>query len=167
MTSLVNAQTEVDIDVQIMIKQQLSDDIKNAMRAKDQKTLNALRLISAAFKQIEVDERIEIDDVRALAILDKLVKQRRESIQQFQNANRHELVEQENFELEIIQNYLPTPLSSDEINTMIDDAIKLHEASKISDMGRVMNALKPVMQGRADMSEVSRIIKSKLTNTTS
>ena len=167
MTSLVNAQTEVDIDVQIMIKQQLSDDIKNAMRAKDQKTLNALRLISAAFKQIEVDERIEIDDVRALAILDKLVKQRRESIQQFQNANRHELVEQENFELEIIQNYLPTPLSPDEINTMIDDAIKLHEASKISDMGRVMNALKPVMQGRADMSEVSRIIKSKLTNTTS
>ena len=147
-----------------MIKQQLTEDIKNAMRAKDQKTLNALRLISAAFKQIEVDERIEIDDARALVILDKLVKQRRESIQQFQNADRHELVAQEEFELNIIQHYLPEPLSAQEIDIMIDNAIKEHDAKKISDMGRVMNALKSTMQGRADMSEVSRIIKAKLTN---
>ena len=147
-----------------MIKQKLNDDIKNAMRARDQQTLNALRLISAAFKQIEVDERIEIDDERALVILDKLVKQRRESIHQFQSAARHELVAQEEFELEKIQHYLPEPLSNDEINTMIDGAIQEHDAKKISDMGRVMNALKSIMQGRADMSEVSRIIKAKLTN---
>ena len=147
-----------------MIKQQLTEDIKNAMRAKDQKTLNALRLISAAFKQIEVDERIEIDDARALVILDKLVKQRRESIQQFQNADRHELVAQEEFELNIIQHYLPEPLSAQEIDIMIDNAIKEHDAKKISDLGRVMTALKSTMQGRADMSEVSRIIKAKLTN---
>jgi uncharacterized protein len=147
-----------------MIRTQLSEDIKNAMRAKDQKTLSALRLISAAFKQVEVDERIEIDDARALIILDKMLKQRRESIQQFQNAGRHELVEQEEFELEKIQHYLPEPLSEKEINDMIDESIQKNNAQKISDMGKVMNDLKSVMQGRADMSKVSQIIKDKLQN---
>jgi len=144
------------------IKHQISNDLKDAMRARDQKKLDALRLIMAAIKQIEVDERIEIDDTRMLAILDKLAKQRNESIIQFKAANRLDLVAQEEFELDIIGHYLPTPLTDAEISTLVDQALAAVNAQGMSDMGKVMAQLKGPMQGRADMSKVSAMIKAKL-----
>lgn len=144
------------------IKDQLSHDLKETMRARDQKKLDALRLIMAAVKQIEVDERIDIDDARMLAILDKLSKQRNESITQFKSANRLDLVTQEEFELDIIRHYLPEPLTEEEIISLVDDAISTSGATKIPDMGKVMAILKVSMQGRADMGKVSSIIKTKL-----
>ncbi|HAZ7572782.1 GatB/YqeY domain-containing protein [Legionella sp. PATHC032] len=144
------------------IKEQINNDIKDAMRAKDKNLLNALRLISAAVKQIEVDERIEVDDERMLVILDKMSKQRKESIAQFEKANRDDLVAQEQFELNVLAKYLPEPLTNDEIEELISDAIKSTGAEKISDMGKVMAILKPKLQGRADMAQVSARIKAKL-----
>ena len=144
------------------IKEQVNSDLKDAMRARDQKTLSALRLITAAVKQIEVDERIEIDDTHMLSILNKMVKQRNESIAQFSAANRADLVEQEQFELNLISRYLPEPLSDAEITEAINQAILVVDAKKMSDMGRVMAELKPKLQGRADMSKVSAMIKSLL-----
>lgn len=124
--------------------------------------LNALRLISAAVKQIEVDERIEVDNERMLVILDKMSKQRKESIAQFEKANRDDLVAQEQFELDVIAKYLPEPLTDDEIDALISDAIKSTGAEKMSDMGKVMAILKPKLQGRADMAQVSARIKAQL-----
>lgn len=144
------------------IKERINSDLKDAMRARDQKTLNALRLITAAVKQIEVDERIEIDDARMLVILDKLAKQRNESISQFKAAGREDLVAQEEFELDIIKQHLPEPLSDSEIEVLVEQAMVAADAQKMSDMGKVMAQLKPLMQGRADMSKVSAMIKSKL-----
>ncbi|HAU1151271.1 TPA: GatB/YqeY domain-containing protein [Legionella pneumophila] len=144
------------------IKEQINNDIKDAMRAKDKNLLNALRLISAAVKQIEVDERIEVDNERMLVILDKMSKQRKESIAQFAKANRDDLIAQEQFELDVIAKYLPEPLTDDEIDALISDAIKSTGAEKISDMGKVMAILKPKLQGRADMAQVSARIKAKL-----
>jgi uncharacterized protein YqeY len=144
------------------IKDLISNDLKDAMRARDQKKLGAMRLITAAVKQIEVDERIEVDEERMLVILDKLSKQRKESITQFQAAGRDDLVSQEQFELEIISHYLPEPLSEAEIEALINKAITEVEATKMSDMGKVMALLKPQLQGRADMSNVSALIKAKL-----
>ena len=146
----------------MIIKEQVSNDLKDAMRARDKKKLDALRLIMAAIKQIEVDERIDVDDARMLVILDKLAKQRNESISQFQSAGRQDLVLQEQFELEIIHHYLPEPLTETEITHMIEQALVAVDAQKMSDMGRVMTELKPHMQGRADMSKVSLMIKSRL-----
>ncbi|HAT6936313.1 TPA: GatB/YqeY domain-containing protein [Legionella pneumophila] len=144
------------------IKEQINNDIKDAMRAKDKNLLNALRLISAAVKQIEVDERIEVDNERMLVILDKMSKQRKESIAQFEKANRDDLVAQEQFELDVIAKYLPEPLTDDEIDALISDAIKSTSAEKMSDMGKVMAILKPKLQGRADMAQVSARIKAQL-----
>lgn len=144
------------------IKDCISNDLKDAMRARDQKKLDALRLITAAVKQIEVDERIEIDEERMLVILDKLAKQRKESISQFQAAGRDDLVSQEQFELELINHYLPEPLSEAEVESIISKAITEIGATKMSDMGKVMSLLKPQLQGRADMSKVSAVIKAKL-----
>ena len=144
------------------IKQQISDDVKNAMRAKDTNKLMAMRLITAAIKQIEIDERIEVDDARVLMILDKLVKQRNDSISQFTTAGRLDLVEQEQFELDIIKQYLPTPLSASEITQHINDVLKGINEPKMSDMGKIMTQLKPLLQGRADMAQVSATIKSML-----
>ncbi|CZI98809.1 TPA: lpg2359 family Dot/Icm T4SS effector [Legionella pneumophila subsp. pneumophila] len=144
------------------IKEQINNDIKDAMRAKDKNLLNALRLISAAVKQIEVDERIEVDDERMLVILDKMSKQRKESIAQFEKASRDDLVAQEQFELNVISKYLPAPLTDNEIEELISDAIKSTGAEKMSDMGKVMAILKPKLQGRADMAQVSARIKAKL-----
>ncbi|ABQ55761.1 lpg2359 family Dot/Icm T4SS effector [Legionella pneumophila serogroup 1] len=144
------------------IKEQINNDIKDAMRAKDKNLLNALRLISAAVKQIEVDERIEVDDERMLVILDKMSKQRKESIAQFEKASRDDLVAQEQFELNVISKYLPEPLTDNEIEELIKDAIKSTGAEKMSDMGKVMAILKPKLQGRADMAQVSARIKAKL-----
>lgn len=132
------------------------------MRARDKETLNTLRLITAAIKQIEVDERIDVDENRMLAILDKLAKQRHESITQYEAAGRTDLVDQEQFELNLISKYLPEPLSENEIIQRVDEAIAAVDAQKMSDMGKVMALLKPLMQGRADMAKVSALIKAKL-----
>jgi uncharacterized protein YqeY len=144
------------------IKKQLNADLITAMRAQDKKSLSALRLITAAIKQIEVDERIEVDDSRLLAILDKLAKQRKESISQFTSAGRIDLVEQEEFELELINQYLPEPISDQELTRIVENTIQDLVAEKISDMGKVMAQLKPLLQGRADMGKVSAMLKSKL-----
>ena len=143
---------------------QITADLKDAMRAKDKNKLGTLRLITAAIKQIEVDERIEVDDIRMLAILDKMAKQRNESIQQFKNASRADLVAQEEFELEIISHYLPTPLTEEEITQHVDKALLDADAKQMSDMGKVMAILKPLLQGRADMAKVSGMLKAKLTS---
>jgi len=144
------------------LKDRLTSDLKDTMRARDSKKLGTLRLITAAIKQIEVDERIEVDDARLLVILDKLVKQRKESISQFQAANRTDLVAQEEYELDIIGQYLPEPLSDAEVSSLIEQTMTELGAAKISDMGKIMAQLKPQLQGRADMAKVSALIKSKL-----
>ncbi len=144
------------------IKNKISDDVKAAMRSKDKERLGALRLIQAAFKQKEVDERIELNDDQTIVILDKMAKQHRDSISQFKEANRNDLVEIEEFELKIIEEYLPAQLSEDEINSFIDNAISTSGAESIKDMGKVMGILKGELQGRADMGKVSGLIKAKL-----
>ncbi|STY28368.1 Transamidase GatB domain protein [Legionella wadsworthii] len=144
------------------IKERLNNDIKDAMRAKEKELLSTLRLITAAVKQVEVDERIEVDDERMLVILDKMSKQRKESISQYEKANRNDLVAQEQYELEVIKKYLPEPLSAAEIEQMVQDAIASTGAEKMADMGKVMALLKPNLQGRADMGQVSAMIKAKL-----
>lgn len=140
----------------------ITSDLKDAMRARDQKKLVTLRSITAAIKQIEVDERIVVEDSRILIILDKLARQRKESITQFEAAGRDDLVAQEQYELEIIRHYLPQPLSESEINNLIQKALTELHAEKMADMGKVMAYLKPLLQGRADMSQISLLIKNKL-----
>jgi len=145
------------------LKQQFTADMKAAMKAKEKQKLGTIRLVLAAVKQIEVDERIELDDTRILAILDKMVKQRRDSLEQFQAAGRDDLVQQEQFELDLLQTYLPTALSEDEIKKLISEAVASTGASSMKDMGKLMAALKPQLQGRADMGLVSKIVKQSLT----
>jgi len=144
------------------LKTQILDDVKSAMRARDQKRLTALRLITAAIKQIEVDKRIEVDDQMVLQILDKMVKQRRESLEQYESAGRDDLAAQEKFELELISVYLPEALSESEVATLISQAIAGTGASSIRDMGAVMNKLRADVQGRADMKAVSSAVKAQL-----
>lgn len=144
------------------IKERLTHDVKEAMRAKDKNLLTTLRLITAAIKQIEVDERIEVDEDRLLVILDKMTKQRKESIVQYEKAKRDDLIQQEQFELNIIAKYLPEPLSMQEIETLINEAMATTGANKMADMGKVMGLIRGKMQGRADMTQVSALIKAKL-----
>ena len=144
------------------LKAQILEDVKIAMRARDQKRLTALRLITAAIKQIEVDQRIELDDQAVLAVLDKMVKQRRESLAQYESAGRHDLAEQEQFELDLISVYLPEALSDEEVAALIKQAIADTGASSIRDMGAVMNKLRGEVQGRADMKAVSSTVKAQL-----
>lgn len=144
------------------LKQRLSDDVKDAMRGRAKERLAVLRLIQSAIKQKEVDERIELDDVQVLAVLEKLSKQHRDSIEQFQQAGRDDLVAKENFELGIVRSYLPAQLSAAEVAALIDAAIAESGASSAKDMGRVMALLKPKVQGRADMGKLSAQVKSKL-----
>jgi len=132
------------------------------MRSRDKPRLATLRLITAAIKQQEIDERIELDDAQVLALLDKMCKQRRESISQFEKAGRDDLIAQEVSELELIQTYLPEQLGEDEIAALIDEAMAATGAASIKDMGKVMGQLKPKLQGRADMGAVSAMIKAKL-----
>jgi len=146
------------------IKTKISEDVKLAMRSKDKDRLAALRLILAAFKQKEVDDRITLDDQQSTAILDKMAKQHRDSIEQFGQANREDLIKKEQQELEIIESYLPEKLSENEINSLIQNAISSTSANSLKDMGKVMAILKTELQGRADMGEVSRLIKTKLSN---
>lgn len=144
------------------LKSQIQDDVKSAMRARDQKRLTALRLITAAIKQIEVDKRIELDDQDILSVLDKMVKQRRDSLSQYEAAGRDDLAAQEQFELELISVYLPEALSDEEIATLIKQAVAEAGASSIRDMGAVMNILRGKVQGRADMKAVSSAVKAQL-----
>ena len=138
--------------------------MKATMKAKDKPRLQTIRLIMAEFKQIEVDERIEVDDQRALVVLDKMVKQRRDSAQQYTDAGRDELAEQENFEISVIQEYLPEQLSEAEIAQLIDAAIAASGAGGMQAMGPVMGRLKPQLQGKADMGQVSQLVKQRLTS---
>ena len=144
------------------LKAQILEDVKSAMRARDQQRLTALRLITAAIKQIEVDQRIEMDDQAVLAVLDKMVKQRRESLEQYESAGRVDLAAQEKFELELISVYLPEALSDEEVAALIKQVIADTGASSIRDMGAVMNKLRGEVQGRADMKAVSNSVKAQL-----
>lgn len=144
------------------LKARINDAMKAAMRARDKPRLGAIRLIQAEIKRIEVDERIDVDDDRLLVVLDKMCKQRRDSIQQYESAGRDELAEQERQEIAVIQEFLPAQLSEAELTALIDTAIAATGASSMQDMGKVMGQLKPKVQGRADMGEVSRLIKAKL-----
>ncbi len=151
------------------LKKQIQDTVIAAMKARDKPRVAAMRLITAAIKQIEVDERktgeqSELDDSRVIAVLDKMVKQRRESINQFTLAGRDELVAQESFEIDIIQTFLPQPLTEKEIEVIVNAAISQTGASSIKDMGKVMGLVKPQIIGRADMGEISGKIKALLSN---
>ena len=144
------------------IKVQIDQDLKNAMRAKEKKLVGTLRLVMAAFKQIEVDQRVVIDDPHALVILDKMLKQRKDSISQFEKAERFELADIEKYEVSVIEKYLPKPFSEQEILSFIGQALEETGATEMKQMGKVMAILKPKLQGRADMGQVSQLIKSKL-----
>ena len=142
--------------------EQVKAAMKAAMRAREKQTLSTIRLIQADFKRIEVDERIEIDDARAIAIMDKMVKQRRDSAKQYRDADRPELADQEDAEILVIQAFLPEQLSADDIDALIDEALAGIEATGMAAMGQLMGKLKPQLQGRADMGEVSQCVKAKL-----
>lgn len=144
------------------LKARIQEDVKQAMRARDKARLNALRLVTAAIKQKEVDERGELDDTGVLAVLDKMAKQRRESLDQYLQASRDDLAEQERFELDLIGAYLPEPLSASELDRLIREAITATGASGIRDMGAVMGRLKAEVQGRADMKAVSTAVRELL-----
>ena len=147
------------------LKDRITEDMKAAMRAREKERLGAVRLILAAIKQREVDERIEkLDDTQVLAVLEKMRKQRRDSIEQYQAAGRQDLVDQEVFEVGIIEQYLPEALSEAEIDAIIEEAFASTGASTIKDMGKVMGAVKPRVQGRADMGAVSARIKARLSS---
>jgi len=141
---------------------QIKSSMKDAMRAKEKVRLTAIRMLLAAIKQIEVDQRIEVQDTDILAILDKMIKQRRDSISQFEEAGRQELADIEKQEIEALQVFMPQALSDDEISNLIDAAMAESGAESMRDMGKVMAILKPQMQGRADMGAVSGKIKVKL-----
>lgn len=144
------------------LKQRILDDIKNAMRAGEKDRLAVLRMLSAAIKQREVDERIEMDDTQTLAVVEKMIKQRRESIRQYEEGGRPDLAEKEQAEIAILTNYMPAQLPEADIEKMIDEAIAETGATEMKDMGKVMGILKPKLQGRADMGDVSKRIKARL-----
>ena len=137
--------------------------MKAAMKARDKDRLSTIRLIQSEFKRIEVDERIEIDDARALAVLDKMVKQRRDSAQQYTDAGRKELAARENAEIAVLQEFLPAQLSEAELIELVDQAIADSGASGMQAMGPVMGQLKPKLAGKADMGAVSKLVKDRLT----
>jgi len=146
------------------LKSQLQTDMKSSMKSGDKKRLGVIRLMLSAIKQVEVDERIELDDGRVTAVLDKMAKQRRESIAQFEQAGRDDLTAIEQAELGIIQEYLPAALSEAEIQELVEQSIASSGAATIKDMGKVMGMLKPQLQGRADMGQVSQLVKSRLSD---
>ena len=146
------------------LKSRINEDMKAAMRAREKERLGVIRLILAAIKQKEVDERIELDDAQVLAVLDKMVKQRRDSIEQYQNAGREELAAKEQAEIEVIQQYMPAELSDAELDKLVQDAVAAAGASGMQDMGKVMAQLKPQVQGRADMGKVSQKVKAAISS---
>lgn len=144
------------------IQLSIQDAVKDAMRAKAKERLGALRMMTAELKRIEVDERIELDDARVLAVLDKMLKQRKDSAAQYDGAGRPELAEQERFEISVIQEFLPEPLSEDDLQALVAETAAATGASSMADMGKLMGALKPKVQGRADMNRVSQLVKAQL-----
>lgn len=144
------------------LKQQINEDMKQAMRAKDAERLGAIRLLTAAIKQKEVDERIELNDAQVLAIVDKMIKQRKDSITQFTAGGRQDLADKEKAELDILSAYMPAQLSEAEVRAEVDAAIAKVGAAGPQDMGKVMGVLKPALAGRADMTEVSAQVKAAL-----
>lgn len=144
------------------LKDKIKDDVKQAMRDKNQPRLDALRLLNAAIQRREVDERITLDDTQVLAVIDKLIKQGRESVEQYQKGGRADLVEKESRDLAVLQSYLPQQLTPAEIDKLISEAIQATGAASVKDMGKVMGALKPKLQGRADMGMVGAEIKKRL-----
>jgi uncharacterized protein YqeY len=146
------------------LKEKITVDMQDAMRSKDSEKLNAIRLLQSSIKQKEVDDRVEIDDTMILNIIEKMLKQRRDSIEAFKKANRNDLVVKEEFEVKLLQTYMPEPLSSEDVEKEIDSAIKAVDAKSMKDMGAVMSVVKLKVSGRANMAEVSQKIKEKLTN---
>jgi Uncharacterized conserved protein len=144
------------------LKARITEDMKNAMRAKDTARLGAIRLLQAAIKQREVDERIELDDTQVVEAIEKMLKQRRDSIAQYEAANRHDLADVEKFEVAVLQEYLPAALTESELNDILGQVIADTGAGGIKDMGKVMAAIRPLVVGRADMGKISGLIKSRL-----
>ena len=144
------------------IRQTISDDMKTFMRAKDSARLGAIRLLQAAIKQKEVDERIELNDDQIFSVIQKMLKQRKDSIEAYQKASRQDLIDQEQLEIEVLSKYMPEPLSEEEINQYIEEAIATTGASDMKDMGKVVGILKFKVAGRADMAEVSKLVRQKL-----
>ncbi len=144
------------------LKERITDDMKAAMRSGEKERLGVIRMLTAAIKQREVDERITLDDAQVLSVLEKMVKQRKESVAQFEAGNRPDLVAKESAEIALLVSYLPTPLSDTELDALISDAITAVGASSVKDMGKVMGIIKGKAQGRADMGAVGAKIKAKL-----
>jgi uncharacterized protein YqeY len=144
------------------LKDRITEDMKSAMRGKDAARLSALRLLLAAMKQREVDERITLSDADVVAVIEKMIKQRRDSIVQYEAANRQDLADAEKFELSVLQGYMPQALSEAEVQAAIDDAIAQAGAKGPQDMGKVMAMLKPALAGRADMGRASALVKARL-----
>ena len=145
------------------LKTQLTEDMKTAMRAKDQVSLSTIRLINAAIKQFEVDERTEADDAKVISILTKMVKQRKDSAKIYTEAGRQDLADKENAEIEILNRYLPQMMSAEEIKTVVEAVVAETGASGMADMGKVMGVLKTRLAGKADMGEVNKVLKAALT----
>lgn len=144
------------------LKAKISDDMKTAMRERDSARLGAIRLLQAAIKQREVDERIDLDDGNVIAVIEKMLKQRRDSIAAYESANRHDLVDIEKFEVAVLQTYLPQQLTEDEILGILEKVVVDTGAAGIKDMGKVMAAIKPLVAGRADMGKISGLIRTRL-----
>ncbi|RYU59411.1 GatB/YqeY domain-containing protein [Methylolobus aquaticus] len=146
----------------LTLKERLQADVKSAMKSGDKARLGTLRLAMAAIKQREVDERVELDDAAVIAVLDKMLKQRRESISQYEKGGRQDLAEIERAEIDVLQPFLPQPLSEAELTSLIEDALNRTAANAIGDMGKVMAILKPALQGRADLAAVSKTVRTRL-----
>lgn len=144
------------------LKAQISEDMKTAMRAKDSARLGTIRLLQAAIKQREVDERIELDDSNVIAVIEKMLKQRRDSIAAYESANRNDLADVEKFEVSVLHTYLPQQLTEDEIKDILEKVVVVTGAAGIKDMSKVMAAIKPLVAGRADMGKISGLIKTRL-----
>lgn len=144
------------------LKERLSSDTKDAMRARERERLATIRLINAAIKQREVDERIELDDAQVMTVLERMLKQRRDSLTQYRDAGRDDLADQEEYEIGVIQQYLPEPLSADALAALVAEAVAASGAESMRDMGKVIGQLKDQVAGRADMAEVSALVKQHL-----
>lgn len=146
------------------LKQRITTEMKAAMRAKDKERLSTIRMMLAELKRIEIDERIELDDTRVITVLDKMSKQRRDSISQFEEAARMDLASAERRELEVIKTFLPQPLTDEELVAIVKQAAEESGAQSMQDMGKVMGLVKPQVQGRADMGNISKLVKTALTS---
>ena len=144
------------------LRQTISEDMKSFMRAKDTARLGAVRLLQAAIKQKEIDDQVELKDEDILSVIQKMLKQRKDSIEAYQQANRQDLIDQEQLEIEVLTKYMPEPLSDEEINQYIEEAVASTGASDMKDMGKVVGVLKSKVAGRADMAEVSKLVRQKL-----